>query len=188
MSYILEALKKSQNERELGQVPTLVAAPATESHRVPRGKPWGLLAVGLAALAVAIALYAALNRVEVQPAAPQTEPVATSAPPETPAATAPATIGAEAIQGSTSQIAALPVAPVRAPGTPGDPLPALDDRGLGVAMAGPGGSELPESSATAPQRLTQTVIRGDVPPPARAGRAPRGDGQGYARGAGGRCR
>ena len=34
-------------------------------------------------------------------------------------------------------------------------------------------SELPESSASAPQRLTQTVIRGDVPPPARAGRAPR---------------
>ncbi len=50
MSYILEALKKSQNERELGQVPTLVAVPATESHRAPRGKPWGLVAVGLATI------------------------------------------------------------------------------------------------------------------------------------------
>ena len=174
MSYILEALKKSQNERELGQVPTLIAAPATQSHRVPRGKPWGLLAVGLAALAVAIALYAALNRVEVQPAAPQTEPVATSAPPETPAAAAPATIGAEVFQGSPSQIAALPVAPLGAPGTPGEPPQTLRDQGVDAAGAGPRGLGAPGSPASVPQGLTQTVISGDVPPPAPAKRAPRG--------------
>ncbi|EGV15925.1 general secretion pathway protein GspB [Thiocapsa marina] len=62
MSYILEALKKSQQERELGRVPTLDTSgmfsedkePAPTSH-------WGLLAVGLAAVAVVIALYAVLR-------------------------------------------------------------------------------------------------------------------------------
>ncbi len=61
MSYILEALKKSQHERELGQVPTLEKTPlATESVRGRPG-PWLMAAVGLAMLAVLIALYAALR-------------------------------------------------------------------------------------------------------------------------------
>jgi general secretion pathway protein B len=72
MSYILEALKKSQQERELGQVPTLVDAPVSEARRLPKGAPWGPVAVALAAVAVAIALYAALSRVGVQPVAPPT--------------------------------------------------------------------------------------------------------------------
>jgi general secretion pathway protein B len=174
MSYILEALKKSQNERELGQVPTLVAAPATESHRAPRGKPWGLMAVGLAALAVAIALYAALNRVEVSPAPVQSEPAPGGAPSDTPVASAPTTIRAEALRGSPLQIAALPVAPLGAPGTPGEPRQTLADQGLDAAGAEPRGLEAPGSPAGVPAGLTQTVIRGDVPPPAPAKRAPQG--------------
>lgn len=60
MSYILEALRKSQKDREIGQVPTL----ATQSLFMDQGSggnSWGLVAVGLAVLAVAIALYAALR-------------------------------------------------------------------------------------------------------------------------------
>jgi general secretion pathway protein B len=61
MSYILEALKKSQQERELGQVPTLDGNfPPNEAQSV-RTAPWGIAAVTLAALAVVIALYAALR-------------------------------------------------------------------------------------------------------------------------------
>ncbi|MEJ2385748.1 MAG: general secretion pathway protein GspB [Chromatiaceae bacterium] len=61
MSYILEALKKSQQDRELGQVPTLDGNfPPNEAQSV-RAAPWGIAAVTLAALAVVIALYAALR-------------------------------------------------------------------------------------------------------------------------------
>ncbi|WP_295580741.1 general secretion pathway protein GspB [uncultured Lamprocystis sp.] len=63
MSYILEALKKSQAERELGQVPTLHGAGLfTEDEAVPTRSPWILVSVGLAAAAVLIALYAALRQ------------------------------------------------------------------------------------------------------------------------------
>lgn len=76
MSYILEALKKSQQERELGQVPTLdTTGLFTEDKEPPPSNHWGLLAVGLAALAVVIALYAALR--------PPAPPVIVQAPPVT---------------------------------------------------------------------------------------------------------
>ncbi len=62
MSYILEALKRSQEERELGTVPTLASTPAPGSQRPPgRGNPWVLSALLLAVLAIAVALYALLN-------------------------------------------------------------------------------------------------------------------------------
>ncbi|NEX19056.1 GspB domain-containing protein [Thiorhodococcus mannitoliphagus] len=62
MSYILEALKKSQQERELGQVPTLDASGLFVEDKQPVSHNyWVFLAVGLAALAVVIALYAAFR-------------------------------------------------------------------------------------------------------------------------------
>lgn len=61
MSYILEALKKSQQERELGRVPTLDANLYPAPEAAARSNPWSLAAVGLAMLAVIIALYAALR-------------------------------------------------------------------------------------------------------------------------------
>ncbi|MCG6895632.1 MAG: general secretion pathway protein GspB [Thiocapsa sp.] len=62
MSYILEALKRSQQARELGRVPTLdtTGILSDEKEPVPRGH-WGLLSVGLASVAVVIALYAVLR-------------------------------------------------------------------------------------------------------------------------------
>lgn len=60
MSYILEALRKSQQERELGNMPTLETDANVEP--VESGiNPWVLAAVALAALAVVIALYAAIQ-------------------------------------------------------------------------------------------------------------------------------
>ena len=60
MSYILEALRKSQQDREIGQVPTLATQPLFMSQE-SGGNFRGLAAVALAGLAVAIALYAALR-------------------------------------------------------------------------------------------------------------------------------
>jgi general secretion pathway protein B len=62
MSYILEALKKSQQERELGRVPTLDTSGIFDDDKeTAPSSHWGLLAVGLAAVAVMIALYAVLR-------------------------------------------------------------------------------------------------------------------------------
>jgi general secretion pathway protein B len=73
MSYILEALKKSQQERELGQVPTLDATGLFVEDREPvETHHWALFAVGLAALAVVIALYAAFRGTGSGPAVPMT--------------------------------------------------------------------------------------------------------------------
>ena len=75
MSYILEALKKSQQERELGQVPTLDTGPFAGARRSPRGSPWAPAALGLAGLAVVIALYAVLRQPEVALPSPEATPV-----------------------------------------------------------------------------------------------------------------
>ena len=61
MSYILEALRKSQQERELGQVPTLETPTFPAGEAGARPSIWIPLAVFLAALAVVIALYSALR-------------------------------------------------------------------------------------------------------------------------------
>ncbi|QIK38905.1 GspB domain-containing protein [Caldichromatium japonicum] len=91
MSYILEALKRSQQERELGRVPSPYAPPLLAKRPAPPpAHHWALLAIGLAALAVVIALYAAFRSpglwkdaplVAQQPSAvPQTAPSATQPP------------------------------------------------------------------------------------------------------------
>ena len=62
MSYILEALRKSQQERDLGRVPTLDAtAMFDEDTPEPRRSLWPMAAVGLAGLAMIVALYAAMR-------------------------------------------------------------------------------------------------------------------------------
>jgi general secretion pathway protein B len=62
MSYILDALKRSQEERELGNVPTLSSRFAQqEPLRRGQNVPWALSALLLATVAVAVALYALLR-------------------------------------------------------------------------------------------------------------------------------
>lgn len=62
MSYILDALKRSQEERELGNVPTLSSLSAQqEPLRRGQNVPWALSALLLAVVAVAVALYALLR-------------------------------------------------------------------------------------------------------------------------------
>lgn len=61
MSYILEALKKSQQERELGQVPTLDRPPHLDAPGTSRGAPWPLIAGIFALTALVLALYTAFG-------------------------------------------------------------------------------------------------------------------------------
>ncbi len=78
MSYILEALKKSQQEREMGQVPRLQATAFDEPIEPTRPQPWVYAAVGLAALAVLVALFALLRPAST-PDASMASPVAIKA-------------------------------------------------------------------------------------------------------------
>lgn len=61
MSYILEALKKSQQERELGHVPTLDTPTFLSEEDGVRPSVWVLAAVVLAGLAMIVALYSAFR-------------------------------------------------------------------------------------------------------------------------------
>jgi general secretion pathway protein B len=93
MSYILDALKKSQRERELGQVPRLQAPVFDEPLEQTRAQRWIIATFALAALAAVLAAYAALrppiaNAPEVSEAevesAPESESPASSANTEEP--------------------------------------------------------------------------------------------------------
>jgi general secretion pathway protein B len=70
MSYILDALKKSQQERELGQVPRLQSIPFDEPSTDRFHPGWMMAAVTLAGIAVAFAIYAALRVAPAGPEAP----------------------------------------------------------------------------------------------------------------------
>jgi general secretion pathway protein B len=59
MSYILDALRKTEHERKLGAVPTLAAEPRPVQPARPRTGPWNLAAVVLAGSALVIAAYSA---------------------------------------------------------------------------------------------------------------------------------
>jgi len=74
MSYILEALKKSQRDRELGQVPDLTAEPYMDSSETrPSMGPWIIGSVLIALIALLIALYAVFGRQLGEPEAPQVQ-------------------------------------------------------------------------------------------------------------------
>ena len=97
MSYILEALKKAQAERQLGNAPTIHApAPSYAAPRAGQGAQRRYLALGVGAVVIAVAvallwprlaseppvrLAAVTPPVAVPATAPATAPVVTPAPP-----------------------------------------------------------------------------------------------------------
>jgi general secretion pathway protein B len=180
MSYILEALKKSQKERELGQVPTLVAAPASNPRRVSRSAPWRLVAAGLAALAVAITLYAALNgsgdQAGAQPVLSQDEPEASGSSRQTQDAGA-GRQGSMAAAGQPVGASEVPGEALAAGAAP--PPPAAGSSPQLLSSAGGDNGSVPPSTlgqaeppAERPTRLSQNAITGDVPA-GRGRRSPR---------------
>jgi general secretion pathway protein B len=143
MSYILEALKKSQQERDLGQVPTLDANLFPTVAQAIRPSPWGLAAVGLAALAVVIALYAALRS---QPLTPSAEPSS----PESPVA--------QRAQNAQKSDAPKVAEPITAPGSADAPQQNARPEPSPVTGAPPAAPESGTAVAPAP-------IEASAPPP-----------------------
>jgi general secretion pathway protein B len=107
MSYILEALKKAQAERQLGHAPTIHAPTVHHAPpRLPAVKRTGLLALGGAAVAVALAGWFAWSQREPAPAAVLT-PAATAALPA--AASVPVAAPAPVVVAPAPVIAPAPV-------------------------------------------------------------------------------
>ena len=87
MSYILEALNRSQKERELGEVPTIASPAAVSAETEKKGvSGLALAAVLLALCAVLIALYAAFGMRAVQTLPAESAPTPDAAATNTPAA------------------------------------------------------------------------------------------------------
>lgn len=179
MSYILEALKKSQQERELGRVPTLETTATFEDDRVvPARSRWPLLAVALAAVAMVLALYAALRGPSPAPASvPAVGVNATSNPMEGP--------GAGAVSGpsDSSFAAGLPAERVHTPTVRDDKMP------VGAGRQGPPGpmdssppAAAPESPAIAGLRTPKPLIE---PPPPKQAESMRSPGSAAERGGAG---
>jgi general secretion pathway protein B len=197
MSYILEALKKSQQERELGHVPKLEAVTFDEPVEQQPGHRWVVPAVLLALVAVGVAGYAILR--EARPPAASSAPVASGGAgvplppaPEPPAQSASTPQLTESAATDVGAVAAAqpgaaadaypsdPVTAARLPSPPPElaqplppepsPAPYADElEGQGTAASGaPLGLQEPGSLSDEPQVLV-------VPAPSRAGEPlPRG--------------
>ncbi len=163
MSYILEALRKSQQDREIGRVPTLATQPLFTSQD-SGGNFRGLAAVALAGLAVAIALYAALRTGPevVPPASTPTSPVTQPA--------GPAPVGAPVAapaSGASPALATIPATATPAPAA----APLAASPGLSPTPATPSAAPLAALAPAAPAGVTAGVTVGVAPPapsPARS--------------------
>jgi len=119
MSYILEALNRSQKNRELGQIPTLAVAPHLSAGGAGRGRNWGVAALVLALIATLIALYGVFGErwttppAALQPSAQAPAPAVKEITPPAAAIPSPA---------PTSQATAV-VAADTIPRTPSPPQP-----------------------------------------------------------------
>ncbi|MBS0440701.1 MAG: general secretion pathway protein GspB [Proteobacteria bacterium] len=150
MSYILDALRRADAERERGGVPGLhtqtMAEPGDEADIAPRArglKPWHWLAIGLAGgLAVAIAWSWRGEEppppVAVLPPAPP--------PPALPAAPAPA-----------------PVAVAEAPAAPAGPV------AIAPMRAAPAAPAAPAASSATPAPIRRIASLAELPPELRSG-------------------
>ena len=171
MSYILEALKKAQAERQLGSAPDIHApapthmpAAATRASRTP-------LLVGLSA-GIAIAGIAGILAWRAQaPASAPAAVLAANAPApgrEAPAAAAPVPAAAQAPAG-------LPAAPAPAPAptlAPGVPPPASAGAGLAVAPASDAPTPVADSREVRRALPPAETLAATRPPAARPAAEP----------------
>jgi len=160
MSYILEALKKAQAERQIGSAPTIHAPQALPASAAPAGASRKPLLIGLAAGALVVAVGGALAwRALSGPAAPTAAPVG-------PPATAPAQRPATAPAAPTLAVTAPAPAPRLAPAVPVPP-PRAPEPAHARAPVGEPAARVP-----APQRQP---VQSPAPVPAPVAAAPGAD-------------
>jgi len=171
MSYILEALKKAQAERQLGNAPTIHApAPSYAAPRAGQGVQRRYLALGVGIVVVAAAVALLWPRFAGE------APVRLAAvtPPAAVAATAPATVPATAPVATPAPPAAvLPApAPVAQPAPAPAPAPVPEAR---PARAKPAPAPVVSTASSSPQPSPQQREAAPAAPPVAA--QPVGDDQ-----------
>ena len=152
MSYILEALKKAQAERQLGSSPT-IHAPTLQAgaHTAASGRLKRPVLLALVAMAVVIVVLAVLVLRPAAPVAP-----AVSSAPAAPAMPA----------GSVDAVASTPQQPVSAPQLPAalpEPVTALPPPVATVTTPLAQPSTSPEKSATALAQPSTPLARPSTP-------------------------
>lgn len=152
MSYILDALRRSQAERERGQVPGLDARPGAVAAvpGVPPGQRWRWVALATLALVGAVLAWVWWSRVAppVAPNVPAKVAVA-EAPAPLPAAPAPTTPAPATPPAALPTVVSAPVTPATTPALPTAPA-ATPPRP--AAAATPAVTAAP--AASAPARTT----------------------------------
>lgn len=153
MSYILEALKQSQQARERGQVPRLDSGLFEPPEPTPRRWPWILLAVCLVAgLVFGLAWRIAPRQDQRSVAVPPAAPAIVSAPlAESPVAASPAAIPDSRAPAAASNVLVVPV-----PDADGRPLA----RGAEELRRAALGIDEP-----APPPVAQAEASAPIPPP-----------------------
>jgi general secretion pathway protein B len=146
MSYILDALKKSEQLRQRGAAPSLLAAQVTDAApRQPALLLYGLAAAVLLVVGVAIGILRPW-----QAAAPAPQPVAVKPPepvvPPTPPTTAPAPVSVGITINAERQ------SPVPAPAAPTAPPPAGDVLKVPVPAPAAPAQSVASKSATTPEK------------------------------------
>lgn len=183
MSYILDALKRADAERALGEVPTLNASAAPWLDEAPasrqrggRSGPAGLgrgLALGAAGAAGALGL-ALLAAWAFWPTVPAAPPVAAAAVPTPVPAPAPAAVAASASPlapaPSEVQARALAAAPPSSPPAAAEPAPA---RPRSEAKAPPPARDRPAARTERAERTDAARTALAPPPAARPAETPR---------------
>lgn len=130
MSYILDALRRADSERERGTVPGLhsqqMAPVSPDARPVPSARPWPWIVTGLSLGLMIPLAWLALGRDEPRaPAAPPVAPPpAVAMAPATPAATAPAPVVEPAPAPIFEQPVTPPPPPVALPPPAAAPAPA----------------------------------------------------------------
>jgi general secretion pathway protein B len=122
MSYILDALRRADSERERGAVPGLHAQPVPAHWRDPRGarraKPWVGATVGVSVVVLGTFAWHMAGRETTPAVAPSASPPATpvaAAPASDPQAAAMQPHGVPAPASTTAMAPAAPRAPAAAP-------------------------------------------------------------------------
>jgi general secretion pathway protein B len=124
MSYILEALKKSEQERAQGREQDLLRDPVATPPPPPAVRPWAVLGLSTALLAGGIAIGWWKPWEAAPPAARPPAPVAPAVPPPAPA---PAAVRAEAPP-APAPAARAPAAPPAPPATRPETVPKVEER------------------------------------------------------------
>ncbi|MBD8628194.1 general secretion pathway protein GspB [Oxalobacteraceae sp. CFBP 8753] len=169
MSYILEALKKAQAERQLGNAPTIHApAPSYAAPRAGQGAQRRYLALGVGVVVVAAAVALLWPRLAGE------GPVRLAAvtPPATVAATAPAT--APVAMSAPPAVVTTAPAPVIQPAPAPAPAPAPVAEARPVRVK-PAPATVVSTTSSSPQPPPQQ--REAAPAPATAAPQPVGDDQ-----------